>query len=46
MTAIATAESMDGGSAVRLVRSTLSGPVLGLLREMMPELSSGPSDSA
>ena len=46
MTAIATAESMDGGSAVRLVRSTLSGPVLGLLREMMPELSSVPSDSA
>ena len=46
MNAIAIADMMDGGSAVRRVRSTLSGPVLGILREMMPELSSVSADGA
>jgi len=46
MNAITSADAVDGAKAIKLVRSTLAGPVIQVLRGLMPELGRVPVETA
>lgn len=46
MNAVSSADTADGSRVIRLVRATLAGPVIEVLRETMPELARVPDDAS
>ena len=46
MNAVSSADPADGAKVIRLVRATLAGPVIEVLRETMPELARVPDDAS